>query len=208
MYQPAAFQVDEIDLARALTRDYPLATLITLEGQSLEANHIPMHWREDSAGLGSLVAHVARPNLAWRASGEVLVVFQGPTAYISPNWYASKQEHHRVVPTYNYAVVHIRGSITVHDDPEWIRAQLTELTDRMEMLQQEPTPWRVSDAPREFVAGQINGIVGIEIAVTSWEGKWKVSQNRTFQDRSGVADALGSENPAMARLVEPDRAQN
>jgi len=135
---------------------------------------------------------------------EALAVFQGPRAYITPSWYRTKLETGKVVPTYNYAVVHARGPLRIVDDPAWLRALVERLTRMHESSR--PQPWQVSDAPEEFVASQLHAIVGIEIAVTRLVGKWKVSQNRPAVDRAGVADGLrgsaGADAAAMARLVE------
>jgi transcriptional regulator len=138
---------------------------------------------------------------ALRSGAETLVVFQGPEAYITPSWYAAKEEHGRVVPTWNYVVVQARGTPRLIEDGGWIRAQIGELTASQENWR--PEPWKVSDAPEPFILGQIGGIVGVEIPIASIEGKWKVSQNRSAADRKGVEDGLRREglSEEMARLV-------
>jgi transcriptional regulator len=138
---------------------------------------------------------------ALSSGAETLILFQGPESYITPSWYASKQEHGRVVPTWNYAVVQARGTPRTIDDPEWIRTQITELTATQEQKRSEP--WNVSDAPEPFIAGQMKAIIGIEIPIATIEGKWKVSQNRSAADQHGVEKGLREEgiSEEMAKLV-------
>jgi transcriptional regulator len=150
---------------------------------------------------------VSRSNPVWQEADSTqgaLAIFQGPQAYISPSWYPSKQEHGRVVPTWNYVVVHARGRLRFVQDAEWLRAHVTRLTDRFEG--QASGAWQVSDAPADFIDGLLRGIVGFELEITSWTGKWKTSQNRTATDRAGVVRGLrarGDEASAtMARVVE------
>lgn len=164
---------------------------------------------EGEAGLGVLRAHIARANPAWKAlaaGGECLVVFQGPEAYISPTWYASKATSHKVVPTWNYAMVQVRGRARVVEDPAWLGQQLRALTALQEGAL--PEPWEVDDAPLDFIEGLLKAIIGIEIPIASIEGKWKVSQNRGKADAEGVvaglnsrAAAAGEGAAAMAALV-------
>jgi transcriptional regulator len=138
---------------------------------------------------------------ALRSGAETLVIFQGPEAYITPSWYASKKEHGRVVPTWNYTIVQVRGKPRVIADPDWLRVQINDLTTAQESQRSEP--WKVSDAPEPFIAAQLNAIIGVEIPIASISGKWKVSQNRSAADRAGVADGLEREgiSEEMARLV-------
>jgi transcriptional regulator len=203
MYLPAAFLEDRLETLHALIRAHPLGTLITAGAGGLLANLIPFILI-DSGDKGILRAHVARANAqveALRSGAETLVVFQGPEAYISPSWYAAKAEHGRVVPTWNYVVVQARGTPRLVDDAAWIRAQIDELTASQENRRAEP--WKVSDAPEPFIAGQLGAIVGVEIAVASLEGKWKVSQNRSAADREGVVEGLKREGSGgeMASLI-------
>lgn len=203
MYQPPAFREEQLEVLHALIRAHPLATLITAGSNGLIANFVPFVLI-DSGDKGTLRAHVAKANDqvdALRAGDETLVVFHGPEAYITPSWYASKKEHGRVVPTWNYAVVQVRGTPRVIDDSAWIRAQVGALTSSQESRRDEP--WNVSDAPEPYIEGQIRAIIGIEIPILSIEGKWKVSQNRSAADRQGVHEGLQAEgiNEAMARLV-------
>jgi transcriptional regulator len=158
-------------------------------------NHIPFLMRD-----GMLVGHVARANDVWKnLAGESVVIFQGPEAYITPSWYASKREHGKVVPTWNYAVVHAHGTPRAIEDRDWLYALVTELTDANEASR--PQPWKVTDAPAEFVRAQLGAIVGIEIAVARLVGKWKASQNRSAADRRGVIEGLGG-NPAAGLVPE------
>lgn len=207
MYNPPHFREDRVAVLHDLIREHGFATLVTLGPEGLTADHIPMEVDSAAGPFGTLVGHVSRANPVWRRpSGdtEALVVFQGSQSYVSPAWYETKQETGKVVPTWNYVVVHAHGPIRAIEDRVWLRAFVERLTNRYEASRAEP--WRVSDAPEDFVEGLLKGIVGIEIPITRIEGKWKVSQNRPAADRSGVAAALrgiGEPGPAaMARLVD------
>lgn len=206
MYIPAHFEETRPDVMRQLIDGYPLGTLVTLSPDGLNANHIPFLFDADSSPHGRLIGHVARNNALWHSTNtdvEALVIFQGPSAYISPNWYETKQQTHEVVPTYNYAVVHAYGPLTVHEDAKWLRGIVGKLTKRMESAQ--PQPWKMADAPAAYLAGQLENIVGIEIPISRMLGKWKTSQNRVPADREGVVTALRSqddqESAAMADLL-------
>ena len=209
MYQVGAFREERIDVMHALMRSHRLATLVTVHDGVPEANHLPLLIDPEPSPNGTLHGHVARANPLWRqADGqEVLVIFQGPQAYVTPSWYPSKRETGQVVPTWNYAVVHAHGTLVVHDDHEWLRALVTRLTDQQEAGL--PQPWRVADAPADYLERMLGAIVGIEIPLARLSGKWKVSQNRTAADRAGVAEGLGSqgdaEAQAMADLVAGER---
>lgn len=203
MYQPNVFREERLETLHALIRAHPLATLITAGPGGLLANLVPFTL-VDGGESGTLRAHIAKANdqvNALSSGAETLVVFQGSEAYITPSWYASKKEHGRVVPTWNYAVVQARGTPRVFDDPDWLRAQIHHLTTTQEHKRSEP--WSVSDAPETFIAGQISAIIGVEIPISTIEGKWKVSQNRSAADRQGVEDGLRQEgiSEEMARLV-------
>jgi transcriptional regulator len=203
MYQPALFREERREILHSLIRAHPLGTLITSGPGGLLANLVPF-LLVDGGEQGTLLAHIAKANdqvEPLRAGAETLVVFQGTESYITPSWYASKQEHGRVVPTWNYVVVQVRGTPRVHDDPVWIRAQVQALTASQE--QKRPAPWHVTDAPDAFIAGQLQAIIGIEIPIAAIEGKWKVSQNRTAADRQSVEQGLRTEaaNEEMANLV-------
>jgi transcriptional regulator len=203
MYQPPAFREERLEILHALIRSHPLATLITAGPGGLLANLIPFTLA-DANENGILRAHLAKANPqidALRAGAETLVIFQGPDAYITPTWYASKKEHGRVVPTWNYAVVQVRGTPRILDDPAWLRTQVEALTAGQE--DHRPEPWKVTDAPAPFIEGQLKAIIGIEIPISTIEGKWKVSQNRSEADRQGVHEGLQLEkvNEEMAKLV-------
>lgn len=206
MYLPAHFAEERDETIGRLIADYPLGTLVTLGSEGLSANHIPFLFDREAGPHGTLRGHVARGNAVWHdhaPAPETLVIFQGPQAYISPNWYPTKQDEHRVVPTYNYAVVHAYGELIVHDDEKWLRVFLGRLTKRMESPQERP--WKMGDAPQEYLATMLQGIVGIEIVLSRLVGKWKVSQNRLSVDREGAARGLraagGAEQAAMAALI-------
>ena len=203
MYQPPAFREERLETLHALIRAHPLATLVTAGPGGLIANLVPFILA-DTGDKGTLRAHVARANDqvdALKSGAETLVLFHGPEAYITPSWYVSKKEHGRVVPTWNYAVVQVRGTPRVIDDTAWLRAQIGALTSSQE--NQRPEPWKVADAPEAFIEGQIKAIIGIEIPILTIEGKWKVSQNRSTADRQGVYEGLLAEgiNEPMAKLV-------
>jgi transcriptional regulator len=190
-------------LERAI-EGHPLATLVTVGRRGIDANHLPLEFDARVGASGALRGHVSRNNPVWRDTDpahEALAIFQGPQAYISPAWYPSKEEHGRVVPTWNYVVIHARGRLRFVEDAEWLRAHVTRLTDRIEG--QGLGAWHVSDAPADFIDGLLRGIVGFEMEITSLVGKWKTSQNRTADDRAGVVRGLRAQgNGAMAALVE------
>jgi transcriptional regulator len=191
MYNPSHFVEDRLEVLQALVKAHPLATLVTLTREGLVANYIPLLLRHDGSAFGTLVGHVARANPAWSATDlgvDVLACFQGPQVYISPSLYATKQEHGKVVPTWNYVAVQARGPLTVHDDADWVRSQVTELTLQQEAQRQ--TPWAVDDAPRSYTDTMIRALVGISIPVKAMAGKWKVSQNQPRVNRDSVAEGL------------------
>jgi transcriptional regulator len=189
MYTPAHFREDRVPVLHAFIQEHSLATLVTVGTEGLVANHIPMLVVADPPPFGRLVGHVARGNSVWRDSEETsLAIFTGPEHYISPSWYLAKQEHGRVVPTWNYAAVHAYGSLRIHDDREWLRALVTSLTETHEA--QFERPWSVTDAPADYIDGLLKGIVGIEITIQRLEGKWKMGQNRPDADRAATAEIL------------------
>ena len=206
MYQPPHHREDRLDVQHALIRAHPLGALVTLGASGLTASHIPFLIDPAASPLGTLRAHVARANAQWRdfdPKVEALVIFQGPESYITPAWYETKRETGKVVPTWNYAVVHAYGAIRTVEDADRLRAHVTELTNTHERALAEP--WAVTDAPEPFVAAQLRGIVGLEIAISRIEGKWKVSQNRPVADRVGVTKGLREQDGGdsdMAKLVE------
>ncbi|MGH9575527.1 MAG: FMN-binding negative transcriptional regulator [Candidatus Acidiferrales bacterium] len=206
MYQPLAFKEERLDTLHALIRAHPLATMITAGAGGLLANLVPFIL-VDVGNNGTLRCHVARANdqvEALRAGAGTLVVFQGPEAYITPSWYASKKEHGRVVPTWNYVVVQVRGMPRLMEDSAWIKEQISHLTSIHEG--QRAKPWAVTDAPESYIEGQIKAIVGVEIPIATIEGKWKASQNRPETDRHSVEEGLRQEAlNEMAALVAQKR---
>ena len=208
MYIPKHFDEPRADVLHALMRARPLSTLVTLTAHGLEANHIPLLIDPQPAPFGTLRGHVARGNAMWKefnAGIDVLAVFSGPDAYITPSWYPGKKVDGKVVPTWNYAVAHAKGTLHIHDDPAWLRAHLEQLVATNEAAL--PAPWKVSDAPDDFIDKMVSAVVGIEIPIRSLQGKWKMSQNRTPADREAVANGLreqgGEEKGDVASLVLP-----
>lgn len=174
-----------------LIRARPLATLVTLSSQGLNANHVPMVLSESPAPFGTLRGHVAHVNPLWRDFAddtEALAIFHGPDAYISPSWYATKKETGRVVPTWNYAVVHAYGRLRVIQDSVWLERQLEALVEQNEAPFTQP--WSVTDAPQEYIEKSMEEIMGLEITVTRLQGKWKLSQNQPVRNRAGVVAGL------------------
>lgn len=215
MYRPAHFERCDPASLHALLRERPLATIVALLPGGMEANLIPLEFDPDAGPYGCLRGHLARANplarelaAAGRAGVVALALFHGPQCYISPGWYPGKREHGKVVPTWNYVVVEARGRLRGIDDRDWLQALLHRLTTEHERSQS--TPWRVDDAPADYIAQTLRAIVGIEIELEApLRGKWKTSQNRSEADRDGVAAALRAQGDddslAMARLVQPAR---
>jgi transcriptional regulator len=207
MYLPSQFEETRAEVIRELVRNHPLGALVTSGPEGLTANHIPFIFDPEPAPFGTLRAHVARANPVWReiaADVEPLVIFQGAQNYITPSWYATKKESGKVVPTYNYMVVHAHGVMRAMDDVAWLRDFVGRLTNKFESPRDQP--WAVTDAPENFIAAQLRAIVGIEIQLTRLVGKWKVSQNRNEIDREGVVTGLREAGNAnleeMAAAVE------
>jgi len=197
MYTPPHFEETRTSALHSLMRMHPLAVLVTQSADGINADHIPLLLVE-SGPLGALEGHVARANPLWGNVGdgsEVLAIFQGPNRYISPRWYPSKKEHGKVVPTWNYLVAHARGSILWKHDPVWLRRHLEAATRSHESADQ---PWQISDAPADFVERMLSAIVGFEISIAELKGKWKLSQNRSAEDRRGVIEGLKSQPDAVA----------
>lgn len=207
MYNPKHFEQGDHGVVSELIAHFPLGVLVTSQSGSLEADHIPFLLTGDLASGARLIGHVAKNNPVWqRAStdAEAMVIFQGPSAYISPNWYPSKQVHHEVVPTYNYAVVHIYGRLSISHDPQTKLEVVDQLTAAMEAGRK--APWQVLDAPAGYLDKMLEAIVAIEVTVTRVQAKWKISQNREDRDRLGAAQGLTSETSSptaayMARMV-------
>ena len=203
MYQPPHFREDRIDVQHALIRAHPLGLLVTAGPGGLMANPIP--FLVDST-RNVLRAHLARANGQLAELGmvdECLVVFQGAQVYVTPSWYATKRETGKVVPTWNYAIVQVRGPARIIEDRDWLRRQVGQITDEQEAAR--AAPWAVDDAPDAYIDSQLKGIVGIEIEIETIDGKWKVSQNRSAADIAGVAAGLDAAsvhgNPSMGALV-------
>ncbi len=207
MYLPKHFEQPDAEAIARLLAAHPLATLAWHSAAGLSAEHLPLLWDRGPAdgAHGTLRGHVARANPVWReaAGSEMLAVFSGPQAYVTPSWYPSKAANAKVVPTWNYAVAHLRGRLRVTEDAAWLRALVGRLTDTHEAARAQR--WQVDDAPADYIEQMLRAIVGIEIEVTSLQGKWKLSQNRSAADRAGVAaglEALDSDAArAMAGLV-------
>jgi len=203
MYQPEHFKEHDTAVLHRLIQETGMGVLIMADEAGIEANHIPFYL-DTGAGnaMGVLQCHVARANPVWQRlekSKRVLVVFQGPDAYVSPSWYASKAETGRVVPTWNYLAVHVEGEARIVQDEAWLRHQLHHMTDQQEAGQKEP--WSVSDAPEDFTDRMIQAIVGIEIVIDRISGKRKASQNQSQANRSGVRNGLEAGNSAMAKWI-------
>lgn len=203
MYQPPHFREERLEIQHALIRAHPLGLLISPGEDGLLANPVPFLLDAAAAPKGVLRAHLARANRQWQAlaAGQpALVVFQGVDTYITPSWYETKKETGKVVPTWNYAIVQVRGPVRVIEDREWLRRQITALTAEHESSRSEP--WAVTDAPEDFVEAQLKGIIGIEMTIETIEGKWKVSQNRPLADRIGVTAGLAAEADPRAAEME------
>lgn len=183
--------------------DYPFATLVVVTEEGIEVNHLPVLLRKEVSDKGVIVGHIARANPLWekiKPDTDVVVIFHGPNGYISPNWYPTKQEHGKVVPTWNYAVVHARGRLQVVHDGQWLNQLLHDLTQVHEATSERP--WSVNDAPADYLEKLTKAIVGIEIQITQLEGKWKLSQNQPEVNRLGVIDGLGNTKEHHQPLVE------
>ncbi|MFM1907897.1 MAG: hypothetical protein RLZZ591_1574 [Pseudomonadota bacterium] len=193
MYIPAHFAQTKPEYLHRIVREHPLGVLVTHGDGGLDANHIPFEFDASAGTHGALLAHVARANTLWQrcpTGTPVMVIFRGAEAYISPNWYPSKHETHRQVPTWNYEAVHAHGILTVHDDERFLRGLLARLTRHHEAT--EPRPWKMGDSAPEFIDGMLRNIVGIEINITSLVGKSKLSQNKEARDRLQAADTLAT----------------
>jgi transcriptional regulator len=207
MYIPRHNEENRVSVIHSLMVSHPLATLVTFGASGLFASHIPMILEDDGSPFGVLKGHVSRANTQWRdfvPTVDALAIFAGHQHYISPNWYPGTKEHGKSVPTWNYVVVHAYGPLKVIQDEHWLLTNVEELTDIHEAA--SPCPWKVSDAPPDYIHSQLKGIVGLELPIRKLEGKWKISQNRTEEERKGVVDGLAElntpESLAMKALVE------
>lgn len=207
MYIPNHFKEDDIEQLQQYIRDYSFGLLVCADDGGIEANHVPFHLiPEQDGALGQLQCHLARSNPAWqRLQGDarVLVVFQGPNAYVSPSWYETKAETGQVVPTWNYLAVHAEGRARIIEDPTWLKHHLHRLTDQHESGMAKP--WSVDDAPADFIERLVTAIVGVEITIETLTGKLKASQNQPARNRAGVKSGLvagdGANNRAMAHFI-------
>ncbi len=206
MYIPRAFLEERLPVLHELIRSQPFCSLVTVGASGLFASHLPMILHGNQGSFGVLHGHLSRANAQWRDFSqevEALAIFSGAHHYISPSWYPEKSEHGKVVPTWNYAVVHAYGNLRTIEKAEWLSNHLQELTSQQESA--AAVPWKVTDAPAEFIESMLKGIVGLEFTITRLEGKWKVSQNRSERDRRGVIQGLDDldspESLAMKNLV-------
>ncbi|HKU34520.1 MAG TPA: FMN-binding negative transcriptional regulator [Paenarthrobacter sp.] len=205
MYTPAHFAASA-SAVEELLRNSGAANLVTFSPDGLLATLLPFVFEPAIGGHGSLQSHMARNNTQWSSpvNGEALMIVQGADAYISPSWYASKAEHGRVVPTWNYSTAHVYGELVIHDDAEWLGRHVRQLSNQHEAAM--PRPWTVDEAPEGFIAGQLKAIVGVELVITRVEAKTKLSQNRTPADVDGVVAGLRSVgDAASATAVERAR---
>jgi transcriptional regulator len=213
MYLPRHFTITDLAQITAFVDRAQSADLVTFDGTKPVSTLLPVIWdRPDPAvpaGFGRLLGHIAIANDQWKTAlpgAQALAIVRGPQAYISPSWYESKPRHGRVVPTWNYEAVHLTGTIEFHQDAEWLRSFVTRLTRRHEEAREHP--WAVSDAPPEYIDGQLRAIVGVEVTITSVEAKQKLSQNRSELDREGVVAGLRAEpRPGTAAIADVMAAQ-
>lgn len=205
MYTPAHFAPSP-DTVESLLQHAGAANLVTMTADGLLATLLPFVYEPSIGGHGALQAHMARNNTQWStaATGEALMIVQGNDAYISPSWYASKAEHGRVVPTWNYSTAHVYGELVIHDDPEWLGHHVRRLSNQHEAGM--PRPWTVDEAPERFIAGQLKAIVGVELVITRVEAKTKLSQNRAPADVDGVIEGLRARGDS-ASAADVERAR-
>lgn len=206
MYLPAQTEERDPAVLHALIRSHPLGTWVTVDEQGLTANHIPFLLQTDGSGNGVLNGHVARANPVWQmltSHRPSIVIFQGPENYISPSWYPGKHAHGKAVPTWNYVVVHAHGVPRIIDDPDWVLQHVTQLSNEHEATQ--AVPWKVTDAPADYIDRMRRAIVGIEIPITTLTGKWKLGRNRPVTDQQGIVAGLlmrdTDDSRAMAQLL-------
>jgi transcriptional regulator len=190
MYLPRHFAETRSEVLQALMREQPFATLVAHGDDGLSADHLPLHFAPGVGTCGALQGHVARANTLWQQAdgAEVLAIFHGPQAYVTPSWYVTKHADGKAVPTWNYVVVHARGRLRVIDDPVWMRRQLDTLVRHHEAGLAEP--WQINDAPPDYIDKMLMAIVGIEIDITELQGKWKISQKQPAANRAGVVAGL------------------
>jgi transcriptional regulator len=206
MYMPRHFAITDLAQIAALVEAAQSADLVTFDGMKPVSTLLPVIWDRPADGYGRLLGHIAVANDQWKTAmpgAQALAIVHGPQAYISPSWYESKARHGRVVPTWNYEAVHLTGPVTFHHDTEWLRALVTSLTRLHESDRERP--WAVTDAPPDYIDGQLRAIVGVELTITSIEAKQKLSQNRSELDRDCVVAGLrqepGDDPVAVADLM-------
>jgi len=202
MYQPAHFKEERLEVLHDLMQAHPLATLVNYGPNGITANHVPLLVHSDVSENGTLRGHIARANPLWKeldASVEVIAIFQGPHHYVTPSWYATKKEHGKVVPTWNYAVVHAHGPLKIIDDGDWLLQQVNSMTTQHETGRD--LPWSVNDAPDDYIESRLKGIVGLELPIRRIEGKWKASQNQPDNNRQGVIDGLRNEDTNISNAM-------
>ena len=202
MYLPKKFEEKATETLHTLINNYPFGALIINCDGEIVANHMPFLFEPSRGDFGALNCHVAKANSVWRSMSEdteCLVIFQGPDCYISPSWYPSKRHHGKAVPTWDYVVVHARGYPKVIDNSEWLINHVSDLSSMHEV--NRPNPWKVSDAPVEYINRMIGAIIGIEITISKLSGKWKVSQNRPKSDQLGILAGLETEDSQGARAI-------
>jgi transcriptional regulator len=206
MYIPDKFREERVEVLHAVLRKNPLATLVYQGGSGLVADHVPFLVAPDPAPFGTLRGHVARGNAFWKecpTDRDLLVVFHGPNSYITPSWYVAKKEHGKVVPTWNYVVVHAYGRPRFIEDAQWLRSHVTQNTNTHETGRADR--WKVTDAPEDYLSRQLRAIVGLEIPLTRLFGKWKANQNRSAADVRGVMQGLAEEhNTFLDAMREPE----
>lgn len=203
MYVPKHFAESRPEVLHGFIRSRPFGTLITMTARGLEASHIPFVLKSNPAPFGTLQGHLARANSQWEdftPNVEALVIFNGPDAYITPSWYPTKHETGKAVPTWNYIVAHAYGKLQVIEDEGWLQTHVEELTNQHE--QNRAVPWKVSDAPVDYTAKLLKGIVGVEIELSRLEGKWKLGQNRPEADQLGIIEGLKAERDLSSRSME------
>lgn len=206
MYIPKLFEETNIEVLHRLISSYPFASMVTATDSGINADHIPFIIDQVPPPLGKLRGHIARANPLWRDlsdDAETMIIFQGPQTYISPSWYPTKKETGKVVPTWNYAVVHVHGRLRFIHDKKWLLSLVETLTEKHETSRDQP--WQVSDAPDDFVDKMLGSIVGTEIEITRLEGKWKVSQNRPKKDKHGVIEGLHAERDTASSMLVKER---
>ena len=202
LYTPRHFREDRTDVLHGAIRDFPMAQLVTFGETGLESTPLPLLLDLADGGQGALLGHVARANPQWKTadrSVEALAIFSGPDAYISPGWYETKRQTGRVVPTWNYVTIQVRGRISFQEEPQHLLDIVRRLTELHETGRD--APWAVSDAPEDFIASQLRAIVGLRLEITEITGKWKMSQNRSEADRAGVVEGLRAEGAPGADAV-------